>query len=439
VSELDAARDHFLALHAQLDPGGEPAWLASLRREARAAFADAGFPSTKLEEWRYTNAAALAKTRFELPGTVAPAGDAPEARLFELGLTTRFVFVDGVFAEALSSDPALAGGARVDSLRSLRRGDASSLEGRLGALVPPKQNPFADLNTAFLDDGAVVRVPDGADVQEPVHLVFVSTRTRPTVTHPRVLVLAGRGSRIRLVQDHLALHAEGFCNPVSEIHAGEDSAIDLVLLQREPERRFHVSNLAVRQERASRVSTHTLCLGGAWLRNDASFLLAGEGAECRLHGLYVGGGGQLVDNHTLVDHAMPHCTSSELYKGILGGASRGVFRGRVIVRPHAQKTNAQQHNPNLLIGRKAEIDTKPQLEIYADDVKCSHGSTIGQLSPDALFYLRSRGIEEAAARDLLTGAFAAAILEELPLPGLADALGELLRERLRFARLEASA
>jgi Fe-S cluster assembly protein SufD len=438
VSDLEAARDHFLALHAQLAPGDEPAWLAALRREAKSAFADAGLPSTRLEEWRYTNPAALAKMRFELPHRDASDAFTPDSRQLELGPGARFVFVDGVFAPALSSAPALAGGARVDSLRGLRRGDASSLEGRLGALLPPKQSAFADLNTAFLDDGAVVRAPAGADVTDAVHLVFVSTQARPTATHPRVLVLAERGSRIRLVQDHLALHAEGFCNPVTEVHAGEDSSVDLVLLQREPERRFHVSSLAVRQERASRVGTHTLSLGGGWLRNDASFLLAGEGAECRLHGLYVGGGEQLVDNHTLVDHAVPHCTSDELYKGILGGASRGVFRGRVIVRPHAQKTNAQQHNPNLLIGRKAEIDTKPQLEIYADDVKCSHGSTIGQLSADALFYLRSRGIEQDAARDMLTAAFAASILEALPLPGLADALGDLLRERLRFARLEAS-
>jgi Fe-S cluster assembly protein SufD len=189
----------------------------------------------------------------------------------------------------------------------------------------------------------------------------------------------------------------------------------------------------VTQERDSRLSAHTFCLGGALVRNDASVLLAGEGAECRLDGLFVAGGRQLVDNHTLVDHAVPRCTSRETYKGILGGEARGIFRGRIVVRPDAQKTSAQQSNPNLLIGAGAEVDSKPQLEIHADDVKCSHGASVGQIDPEAFFYLRSRGLSAETARDLLTRAFAQEILRALPTPALADALDDVLQERLLFA------
>jgi len=282
-----------------------------------------------------------------------------------------------------------------------------------------------------------VHLPRGGDAGQPVHLVFVSAPVEDAhaVVHPRVLVHAEPGSRASLIQDFVCVgNAPGFTNAVAELHVGEDAALDYVLIQREPDHRLHVANLAARQERASRLTCHTLTLGGALVRNDASVCLAEEGAECRLEGLFVGTGRQLLDNHTLVDHAMPHCTSDEQYKGILGGSSRGVFRGRVLVRPDAQHTRASQSSRNLLLGPGAEIDTKPQLEIYADDVKCSHGSTIGQLDPDALFYLRSRGIDESRARDLLVRAFGLEVLESLPAPALTQALDELLLARLRDAR-----
>ncbi|MGH0033325.1 MAG: Fe-S cluster assembly protein SufD [Myxococcota bacterium] len=402
MSELDAARDRHLALLAELAPAGDPAWLARLRADAKQAFADAGFPSTKQEEWRYTNLTPLAKLELAR-GSASP--DVPSR-------------------------------AQVDSLARLCREDPGALEGRLGTLATPKQNPFADLNTAFLDDGAVVTVGRGVRVEDPIRIGFAARAGE--AAHPRVLVVAEDGSRAQVVLEHGASGAAGFTNAVVEIHVGANASVDLVTIQREPEGHFHVSNLAVRQERDSRVGLHTLSLGGAWTRNDAAVALAGEGAECTLNGLFVGGGAQLVDNHTLVDHAVPHCTSSELYKGVLGASSRGVFRGRVIVRPDAQHTRAQQSNPNLLDGRGAEVDTKPQLEIYADDVKCSHGSTIGQLSGDALFYLRARGIAGDDARDMLTRAFAAEILAALPVDGLAEALDPLLGAALRRARGDAS-
>jgi Fe-S cluster assembly protein SufD len=255
------------------------------------------------------------------------------------------------------------------------------------------------------------------------------------VTHPRVVVIAEAGSEITVVQDHVSVGAAaGFTNAVTEVHVGAGARVRFVLLQREDDAHLHVSNLQVRQDRDSLFSAHTLSLGGRLVRNDAGVLLADRGAECRLDGLFVGGGDAVIDNHTEVDHAHPRCDSHELYKGVLGGSARGVFRGRVIVRPDAQKTNATQSNRNLLLGAKAEIDTKPQLEIYADDVKCSHGSTIGRLDETALFYLRSRGIGEERARDLLTRAFALEVLERLPTPALREGLDDAVVACLRRAR-----
>jgi Fe-S cluster assembly protein SufD len=323
----------------------------------------------------------------------------------------------------------------VESLAELAQSAPELLRENLGQLVGPKEHPFAALNAAFLEDGAVLRVPRGADVEEPLHVVFLSTGGQPArVTHPRVLVVAEAGSRVRLIQDHVSVGGgTGFSNTVTEVFVGPNAQVDLVLLQRKASDAFQLSNLAARIERDGRFSSHTLTLGGRLVRNDLTVTLVDEGADATLNGLFVGAGEQLIDNHTLVDHAMPHGTSRQLYKGILGGKSRGVFRGRVRVRPDAQKTDARQSNPNLLLARGAAIDSKPQLEIHADDVKCSHGSTIGQLDEDALFYLRSRAIELALARDLLTFGFAREILTALPVPALTEGLEEPLLARLSEA------
>jgi Fe-S cluster assembly protein SufD len=234
-----------------------------------------------------------------------------------------------------------------------------------------------------------------------------------------------------VIQDHVSIGSgAAFTNAVTELLVGADARLEFVLLQREDDLAFHVSGLFVRVARDAALTSHVLSLGGRLVRNDLSALLSEPGAECTLRGLFLGTGDRVVDNHTLVDHAVPHGTSRELYKGVLGGRSRGVFRGRVIVRPHAQKTNATQSNPNLLLSDAAEIDTKPQLEIHADDVRCSHGSSIGQVDPEALFYLRARGLGERQARDLLTRGFAQEIATALPSAPLAERVSELLLERL---------
>jgi Fe-S cluster assembly protein SufD len=437
MSSLEDARDRFVAEQRAFAAarGDEPAWLASHRQDAIAAFAARGLPSTREEEWRYTSLAPLAAQPFALavPARVARAEiEELAAPLFACSL---YAFANGRALPELSSAPGLPGGARCDSLAALLSDMASPIEARLDHYVDLKQHPFAALNSAFTDDGALVRAPRGVACEHPVHLVFASVAgDRPQMSHPRVVVVAEAGSRVTVVQDHVSVgDAAGFTNAVTEIHVGAGASVHWVLLQREHDAQLHVSNLAVRQERDSSFTSHTLTLGGRLVRNDARVLLAGEGAECRLDGLYVGGGASVLDNHTEIDHAVPHGTSQQLYKGVLGGGARGVFRGRVIVRPDAQKTSASQSNANLLLGSRAEIDTKPQLEIYANDVKCSHGSTIGRLDENALFYLRSRGLPEPRARDLLVHGFALGVLERLPSRSLAEGLDDAVVAALERA------
>jgi Fe-S cluster assembly protein SufD len=438
MSALEQARDHHLSLFERFVAArsDEPAWLRSLRREAAAHFGELGLPHTKLEEWRYTNVAPLAKLPFELcaPGEASAARSEIEAVAFPVFACSLHVFVDGRYEPRLSALGA-ASEVHVESLAELLARAPERVEPYLGQLVSLKEHAFAALGTAFLDDGAALLVGPDANAEEPLHVVFVSTAAAGLrVRHPRVLIVASEGSRVRVIVDHVSLGGpQSFTNAVAEVCVGQGAQVDLVLLQRERSDTFHVSNLAVRQERDSRFSSHTLTLGGVLVRNDLGVVLEDEGADCTLHGLFLAAGDQLIDNHTLIDHAMPHGTSRELYKGILGGSSRGVFRGRVIVRPGAQKTDAKQSNPNLVLADSAEIDTKPQLEIYADDVKCSHGSSIGQLEDDALFYLRSRGLAEPEARDLLTRGFAHEVMAALPVPALTDGLDALLDTRLAQA------
>ncbi len=438
MSALDRARDHYLAHQRRFAEGlEEPSWLRSLREEAVGHFAEQGLPSTRLEEWRYTNVAPIAEGDFEPAGRehAELTRETLEGIAFPVFACSLFVFVNGHFEPDLSVAEGEIGGVRVESLARLRREAPERLEGRLGRLVDTKQHPFAALNTALFQDGALVTIPRGVSLDQPIHLVFVSTGERhASLASPRVLIVAEPGSRGVVIQDQVCIGAgQRFTNAVTEVHAGANARVDLALLQRKNERSLHVANVQARLERDARFASHTVTLGGRLVRNDLGAVLAEEGAEAVLNGLFLGTGAELIDNHTLVDHAVPHGSSAELYKGILGGRSKGVFRGRVIVRPDAQKTDARQSNANLLLAPGAEVDTKPQLEIHANDVKCSHGSTIGRLDPDALFYLRSRGLDEGRARDLLTQGFAAEVLDAMEQPALAEAVRELILERLHAA------
>jgi Fe-S cluster assembly protein SufD len=418
-----ASVDHYLDRFARVAARSEqPGWLRARRDEAIDRFGELGLPGRGLEDWRYTSIAAIERARFELPETVpAVSRDALAAITTSAGDASRAIFVDGRFAPELSDMPAPDSGIRFDSLEAALkdRTEESLVSRHLTRLAEFKENAFCALNTAFLSDGAVIEIARDSDVVLPLHLLFVSTG-RDTIVHPRVLVVARQSSRATIVQEHVSLGAgERLTNVVAELTVEANARLDHVVLQRECAESFHVSNLRAAQARDSRLALHTFTLDGRLVRNELGVVLCDRGAEVDLRGLFLGAETRHVDNQTSVDHAMPHCTSRELYKGVLGDQSRGVFHGRVLVRPDAQKTDAQQSNPNLLLTDRAEIDTKPQLEIYADDVKCSHGATIGQLDKDALFYLRARGLAEHDARACLTRGFAHEICEGLPNAGLA--------------------
>jgi Fe-S cluster assembly protein SufD len=282
------------------------------------------------------------------------------------------------------------------------------VEPHLAQYASYRGHAFTALNTAFLEDGAFVSIARGKVVEEPIHLLFLSTtHGEGAVCHPRSLILAGEGSQATVIESYVGTGDDVyFTNAVTEIVAGPAAVVDHYKLQRESEEAFHVATLQVQQARNSTLSSHAVTLGGALVRNEVNAVLDDEGCTCTLNGLYLAAGRQHVDNHTVIDHARPRCTSHELYKGILDGQAHGVFNGKIYVRQDAQKTDAKQTNQTLLLSEDATINTKPQLEIYADDVKCTHGATVGQLDDEALFYLRTRGIDKEAARHLLTYAFA---------------------------------
>lgn len=412
----DQTRERLLGLHRRILES-DPSWMAPLRRSGAEIFAAEGLPHTKLEEWRYTNLAGLAKLDLESSENAAPAEIASVAPT--ASGESPVVFVNGVYVAGQKTDER-----SVSSLASVE-----SVPAEFGTLVDAKAHPLAALNSALLRDGAVVRIPRDTQLAAPIHLLFVSTGG---VRCPRLLVVAEPGSRAQVIQEHVSIGDDGgFTDALTEVLVSANARVDLVNVQRESDTAFHVSNTAARVERAGRLESHVLTFGGRLVRNDLTVSLAGEGGEAILNGLFLGNGKRLIDNHSLVDHAVAHCNSRQLYKGVLGDDSRGVFRGRVVVRPDAQLTHAVQSNPNLLLSNDAEIDTKPQLEIHADDVKCSHGSSIGQLDEDALFYLCSRGIGAQHARDLLTRGFVQEILDAIPLETLREGLGEDVQRALR--------
>ena len=403
----------------------DPAWLAEIRREAFARFSALGLPSARSEEWKYTNVARIGRTPFRPasgPGTV----DVTAAFHFPDGDGPRIVFVNGRYSAELSRTG--DGEAVFRSLREALRESPQRVEPHLAKHAAFRDSAFTALNTAFLEDGAFVLVPRGAAVAAPIHLVFLSGADdsgEPAISHPRILIVAEPNSQASVIESYLGQGAY-FTNAVTEIVCGEGSVLSHYKVQRESLTAFHVQTLQAVQDRASSFTSHNICLGGDLARTDLNVLFSAEGSDCTLNGLFLAAGTQHMDNHTLVDHARPHCTSRQLYKGILDGRSRGVFHGKVVVRPDAQKTDAIQVNKNLLLSREALVNSTPALEILADDVKCKHGSTIGQLDANALFYLRSRGIAEEEARALLTYGFAADLAGRLRVPWIREEVESFL-------------
>jgi Fe-S cluster assembly protein SufD len=347
----------------------------------------------------------------------------------------RLVIVNGRFDPILSRTAGLPAGVRVGSLAGALSDSADVVPRFFGQLADFSQRAFTALNTAFARDGAFIHVADGAVVEAPIHVLFVTgAEGSPVMAHPRTLLVAGTGSQVRVVESYVGANGEiYFANAVSEVFVGENATVDHYRVQQESFDAFHVGSLHVHTARNATFSSHSFALGGRFVRNDANAILDGEGGECTLNGLYLSDRERLIDNHTLIDHAKPHCATHEVYKGILGGRSRAVFNGKIIVRPDAQKTDAKQTNRALLLTDGATINTKPQLEIFADDVKCTHGAAIGQLDDDAIFYLRTRGLTYAEARDMLIHAFAGEILARVRIDDLRTALeaelfGQLARD-----------
>ncbi len=392
----------------------DPRWLTEIRRAGMERFHDMGFPTVRDDAWKYTNVAPIRKVPFE-PAPEAGPTAAPRIPddLLERD-ETQIVFVNGRYSRALSSAATRPDAVLVKSLKEVLEERPEWAEPHLGRIARDG-NAFAAINAAFLDDGAFVRLPARTVVDHPIHLVFLSEPIfGPTLSHPRNLVIAEPGSQASLVETFIGTAGEQyFTNAVTEVVLSEGAVLDFSRLERESDAAFHISTIAVSQGRDSRFTSHSISLGGALARNDLNVRLDAEGAECTLNGLFLGSGSQLLDNHTLIDHAKPHGTSRELYKGIMDGKSRGIFHGTIIVRPDAQKTDAMQTNKNLLLSKEALVNSEPALEIFADDVKCRHGSTIGQLDAAAMFYLRSRGIGEQEARDLLVYAFASDVASRI--------------------------
>ncbi|HEV2672155.1 MAG TPA: Fe-S cluster assembly protein SufD [Gemmatimonadales bacterium] len=407
---------------------GVPTWLKDLREGGIARFHDLGFPNMKQEAWRFTSVAPIAEGSFELakpPARIPSLEDIRPFLLFEAGY--RLVFLDGFFQRALST-PFFDD---VQSLAHVVTHHPDLVRQHLGKYAATQDRPFSALNTAFVSEGAFVHVPAKASIAEPIQLLFLASGDRRAVTHPRNLVVIEREARASIVETYASLDPGPYwTNSVTEVVVGDAARVDYHRVQRESERAYHVATTQTHQGRDSTVHFHTVAFGAALARHDIGTVLAGPGGTLILNGLYLLAGQQHVDHHTIIDHAADHCESHEYFNGVLDEKSRGVFTGRIIVRPGAQKTDSKQTNNNLLLSTDAHADSQPQLEIYADDVKCTHGSTVGPLDPRALFYLRSRGVGEAEARRLLTYGFAAEILGRMDVAPLRAELDRIVRERL---------
>jgi Fe-S cluster assembly protein SufD len=414
--------------------GHGPAWLKQLRESAIASFEKLGFPTARNEDWRYTNVGPLVASVFgrEEHGTHDTKAIAAGAIRTLSFANHRLVFVNGVFSPELSRMHRLPVGVRVESLANALSRDDGILHAHLSRYIRYQEHAFVALNTAFIEDGAFIFFPKRVVVEEPIYLVFVSTGQHgPVVSHPRTLIVAEEGSQTRIVESHVGAGGGAyFANAVTEI-VGGGAHIDHYLLQRGGNEGFHIGSVEAHLERQSDFSAHAITLSGSLVRNDVHVVLNGEGAECSLNGLYVMDGKGHVDNHTEIEHCMPRAKSRELYKGILSESARGVFNGKILVHKDAQKSDARQTNKNLILSEKAVINTKPQLEIHADDVKCSHGSTVGQLDRDSLFYLRARGIGLAEAQSLLCYAFASEVINRVKIAPMREQLDDYLIRKFR--------
>jgi Fe-S cluster assembly protein SufD len=409
-------------------------WLDPLRQRAMERFATVGFPTSKDEEWRFTPVGPIAQGTWK-PAERRPTLSRDDLAPFMFGHPewSTLVFVNGSYDERLSSLGPLPPSVHVGTIGATLARDGALLEAHLARHAPVESSPFTALSTALFREGGLVHVPANTDLTRPVHLVFVTTAEADgRVMHPRNLVVVERGSRASVIESYVTLAAgrKYWTNAVTEVVTGANAWLEHTRIQRESEQAFHVGATHVDQYRDSHYRSFSMAMGGALARHNLHVRLNQENIETLMYGLYLTRGEQVVDNHTAIYHDQPGCRSWEVYKGVLDGRSRAVFNGKVFVRPEAQKTDAKQTNRNLLLSDHAKVNTKPQLEIFADDVKCTHGATVGRLDDLALFYARSRGLPEKDAQRLLTYAFAAEVIEEVALEPVREELERLVRQRL---------
>lgn len=403
------------------------AWLKALRAEAVERVGVLTVPSLRDEAWRFTDLSPMTQRSFrplETPSGLT-TGDVEHFYIGEAA--TRLVFVDGVHAPHLSSTD--AAGVVAGDLAAMISSHRAAIEAHLARHAGFHDNLFVALNTAFLHDAAAIIVPRQMNVAAPVHLLFIATQP-DVASHPRVLVVAEPDSSVVLIEEYAALQDGAyFTNAVAEVAVGANACVEHVRVQRESGEAFHIGHCAVSLAQAGRYHSVNVALGARLSRLGLDVLQTADATHCSLDGLALIGGRQLADTHTRIDHAKPHGSSRQLHKCIVDGAAHAVFNGKVMVRPGAQRTDSSQSSRNLLLTPKALVDTQPQLEIYADDVKCTHGATVGQLDAEQVFYLQSRGLAEAAARNLLTYAFGAEVIDRIPVASLRQSLEHTVIER----------
>jgi Fe-S cluster assembly protein SufD len=432
--------------------GGLPSWLLDLRQKSMSRFLAQGFPSVNLEDWKYTSLDSLTKMPFQAPLPHLKSQelggqlqvDFLERSSFMSSDDLRIVFVNGFFSPAFSHLGGLPEGVFFGNLSDVlkERPDLAKrhIIPQLSRADFPEERSLMSLNTAFLNDGAILIVPKGIKIDRPIFFVHFSwTESQPTVSHPRNLVVLEENAHAQLIEIYAGSGPGAYCtNSVTEITTGPNSSLEHYRIQQESGNAFHLGVVDVSQSKDSRYESIAVSLGAHLNRSEIRTALKAEGASCTLDGLYMATGTQHVDHQTTIDHVAPHGTSLELYKGVLSGRAKGIFNGKIIVRPGAQKTSARQYNRNLLLSNDAVINTKPLLEIFANDVKCNHGATTGRLDPNQLFYLRARGIEETQAKSLLTYAFAAELIEKIRREPLKIALEKTIFRRLMADELGAA-
>jgi len=414
-------------------PRGGVSWLNERRSQALERANALTVPTTRDEEWRFTDISPLTKVNFR------PAADAPRLSMADISgfvvpeAGARLVFVDGVFAPALSAAAGLPQGVAVASLAAALDTHAAAIEPHLARYAAFEGEVFTALNTAYLRDGAFIRVERNRKCPAPVQVIYVSTQ-KESAAYPRCLVVAEAGSECTLVEDYVSLgDAVYFNDAVTEVVVGEGAQVRHVRVQREAAGAFHIAACAASLAKDARYASHTVTLGARLSRFNLGIVQQGDGAEVELDGLALISGRQLADTHTLMDHARPHGRCRQVHKCIVDGGAHAVFNGKILVRPGAQLTDSSQQSRCLLLSDKAHVDVKPQLEIFADDVKCAHGAAIGQIDAEQLFYLRSRGLPESRARKLLTYAFAAELIDRIPVPSLVEQLERTVLQQTQIS------